>query len=112
MSDVAKDLLSHPRFAWREGMRDRRGLRVVEIDLWDGVSPPDLGDFATAGVLLGVLAETGRLTDVVRQAADWIVAIDLPEDGVHGWAADTLGEAAAYALLALWDALEPSSDQA
>ena len=111
MSDVADDLRAHPRFTWQEGMRDRRGLRVVELDLWDGAAAPDLTDWPTAGCLLGALAQTGRLTDVVRQGEEWIVAVDLPETGVQGWAADELGEAAAWALLGLWDALDhPPSD--
>jgi hypothetical protein len=110
VSDVAEDLRFHPRFAWREGMRDQRGLRVVELDLWDGTSPPDLADFATAGVLLGILDESGRLTDIVKQGSEWIVAVDLPQDGLQGWAADTLGEAAAYALLNLWEAEAGGAD--
>jgi hypothetical protein len=49
---------------------------------------------------------------VVRQDEEWIVAVNLPEDGVQGWAAESLGEAAAYALLGLWDALEhPAADE-
>lgn len=106
MDDPAEQLRKHRHFAWREGMRDQRGLRVVELDLWDGLAPPDLTDLPTAGALLGVLDETGRLTDVVKQGAEWIVAVELPDDGLQGWAADTLGEAAAYALLHLWDALD------
>ena len=30
---------------------------------------------------------------------------DLPGTGLQGWAADTLGEAAAYALVEVWAAL-------
>lgn len=112
MNDLAAELARHPRFSWREGMRDASGVRIVELDLHDASSPPDLADPATAGVLLAMIDETRRLTDVVRQAEEWIVAVDLPEDGVQGWASDTLGEAAAYALLGLWDALDhPSSDE-
>lgn len=103
--DPAAELLRHPRFAWREGMRDRRGVRVVDLELLEGMTEPDLGDWATAGVLLQLLDETGRLTDVVRQDGEFVVAVDLPEDGLQGWAADTLGEAAATALLELWTAL-------
>ncbi|MEQ1500779.1 MAG: hypothetical protein ABMB14_01045 [Myxococcota bacterium] len=111
MTDLAEDLHRHPRWQWREGMRDRRGLRVVELDLWDGESPPDLADLATAGVLLGVLAEHGALTDVVRQDGEWIVAVELGGEGIQGWVAATLGEAAGYALLAVWD-LSPMSGTA
>ncbi|MCA9493868.1 MAG: hypothetical protein KC621_28250 [Myxococcales bacterium] len=111
MSDPGELLLHHPRFTWREGMRDRAGVRVFDLDLFDATTAPDLEDWATAGILLGALGETGRLTDVVKQGDEWIVAVDLPEDGVQGWAADSLGEAAAYALLGLWDALEVGASQ-
>lgn len=102
--DPAAAIHRHPRFAWREGMKDQRGLRVVDLDLWDGASPPDLLDPATAGVILHMADDTRALTDVVRQGSEWIVAVDLPDEGLSGWAADTLGEAAAYALLAAWAA--------
>ncbi len=112
MNDLAVELARHPRFSWREGMRDAGGVRVVELELLDPSTAPDLTDAATAGVLLALLDETGRLTDVVRQDEEWIVAVNLPEDGVQGWAAESLGEAAAYALLGLWDALEhPAADE-
>jgi hypothetical protein len=104
--DPAAELAAHPRFVWREGMRDRRGVRVVDLELLDGMTEPDLSDAATAGVLLQILDETGRFTDVVRQDGEFVVAVDLPEDGVTGWAADTLGEAAAQALLGLWEVLD------
>ncbi|MEO0601529.1 MAG: hypothetical protein AAF211_08840, partial [Myxococcota bacterium] len=58
----------------------------------------------TAGTLLGVLATMGVLSDVVIQEEDWIVAVDLPESGLQGWAASTLGEAAGWALIAAWGA--------
>jgi hypothetical protein len=93
-------------------MRDRRGVRIVDLDLWDGTSPPDLSDDATGGVLLGVLAEMGLLSDVVRQDGAWIVAVDLPRDGLQGWMGDSLGEAAGYALLAAWDVVTPSGGMA
>lgn len=102
--DPAERLAEHPRFRWSEGMRDRQGRRVVDLDLWDG-GVPDLDDFPTAGALLGLLDETGILTDVVRESDHWIVAVELPGTGLQGWAADTLGEAAAWALLATYDAL-------
>lgn len=103
--DLGERLRAHPRFRWREGMRDRRGLRVVELDLWDGDAPPDLADLPTAGALLGLLDELGALTDVVREGGEWIVAVETPEEGLQGWASDELGEAAAYALFAAWEAL-------
>jgi hypothetical protein len=93
-------------------MRDQRGLRVVELDLWDGLAPPDLADFPTAGAILGLIDETGRLSDVVKQGPTWIVAVVQPDDELQGYAGDTLGEAAAWAFVYLWEALEgeePSS---
>lgn len=108
--DLAAQLLSHPRFAWREGMRDVRGVRVAELDLWRGTDPPDLSDPATGGILLYMLADTGLLTDVVRDEGEWIVAVELPEEGVQGWAADHLGEAAAYALLEAWEVAPGGAD--
>ena len=104
--DPAAELLSHPRFRWREGMRDRRGVRVVDLELLDAMDAPDLSDWPTVGAVLGMLDETGRFTDVVRQEGEFVVAVDLPPDGVQGWAGDTLGEAAALALLGLWEALD------
>lgn len=102
--DPGQRLVDDPRWGWREGMVDRRGVRVVDLELWDAVDLPDLADPATAGILLGMLDELGVLSDVVREGAEWIVAVDLPEDGLQGWAAESMGEAAAYALLAVWDA--------
>ena len=104
--DPATELLAHPRFRWREGMRDRRGVRVIDLELLEGMQPPDLDDWPTAGALLGMLEETGRFTDVVRQEAEFVVAVDLPPDGVQGWAGESLGEAAALALLGLWEVLD------
>ncbi|MEZ4240842.1 MAG: hypothetical protein R3F59_32735 [Myxococcota bacterium] len=105
--DLATKLFRHPRFAWREGMKDQRGIRVVDVDLWDPDGPPDLGDAATVGILLGWLAEIDLLSDVVRQDGAWIVAVELP-DGLQGWMGETMGEAAAAALLAAWDGLPDS----
>jgi hypothetical protein len=103
--DVTTRLWKHPRFGWREGMRDQRGIRVVDLDLWEEGGPPDLDDPATVGVLLGWLAEIDLLSDVVRQNGAWIVAVELPEEGLQGWMGDSMGEAAALALLAAWEGL-------
>ena len=48
MSDPGELLLHHPRFTWREGMRDRAGVRVFDLDLFDATTAPDLEDWATA----------------------------------------------------------------
>lgn len=105
MTDLAMELVQHPNWQWREGMRDTRGTRLVDLDLWDATNAlPDLSDWATAGAMLGVLAETGLLTDVVLQDDEWIVAVDTG-GGPQGWAADQLGAAAGYAMLAAWGAI-------
>lgn len=98
-------LAGHPRFAWRDGMRDHHGARCVGAGpaLSDSgeLGVPDLADDATAGILLGQLAADGTLTDVVRQDDEWIVAVDYGE-GVEGYVGATMGEAAAWATLATW----------
>lgn len=99
--DPAVLLVQHPNFAWRDGMRDRKGVRVVDADLWATDSVPDLDDPATAGVLVAMLTETGRLTDIVVVGTEWAVAVDL--DGPYGLAGSSMGEAAAWALLQVWD---------
>lgn len=105
MNDLAEELVQHPNWQWREGMRDTTGARVVDLELWNPVGRlPDLTDWATAGAMLGLLAESGALTDVVLQEDEWIVAVDMGE-GPQGWAADQLGAAAGYAMLAAWGAL-------
>lgn len=106
IENPAEQLLQQPGFRWCEGMRDQRGRRVVDMDLIHGDSPPDLEDMPTAGALLGLLDEMNRLTDVVRQGEDWIVAVEQDGD-VQGYAASTLGEAAAWALLAVFEGWSP-----
>lgn len=103
--DPGDQLFAHPRFEWAEGMRDRRGVRIVDLALWEPHVAPDLSDPGTAGVLLGQLDAAGQLSDIVKQDGEWIVAISIGE-ALQGYAADTLGEAAAWALLALWDTLD------
>ncbi len=107
-TDPAVRLARHPRFGWRDGMLDRLGARLVldaykhpSVDLPTRHQLPNLADPATGGVLLSILDDEGLLTDVVRDMGGWIVAIRTP-DGVQGYLADTLGEAAAWALLAAW----------
>lgn len=100
IEDPAEQIIRHPWFRWCEGMRDQRGRRIVDLELFDGEGLPDLADMPTAGALLGLMAERDRLTDVVREGDDWIVAVKLGED-LQGYAAGTLGEAAAWAMLAL-----------
>ena len=90
----------HPRFVWEAGMQVRGGGRFDS-----GVrpsAPPDLEDWATAGMVFGQLAATGRFTDVVRLPDCWVVAIRGRGPQVRGLAGDSFGEAAAWALLAVW----------
>jgi len=94
--ELASDLSNHSRFRWVDGMLDTSGKRS------GGRSTlPVLSDHATAGCLLGLADELGVLTDVVRDQDGWIVAVDLPQ-GLKGFAADHLGEAASWALLEAW----------
>lgn len=110
-AELAEQLVEHPRWAWREGMRASDGVRVVDLELWSANDLlPDLDDFPTAGALLGMLAELGVLSDVVIQDEDWIVAVDLPDSGLQGLAAATLGEAAGWALITAWGALPARLD--
>jgi hypothetical protein len=106
--DLAGMLVDHPNWAWAPGMRMRTADERV-LGWFDGALPepawPDLGDFATGGALLGVLDALGILVDVAREGEEWIVAVET-EEGLKGWAADTLAEAAGWALLQSWDAGE------
>lgn len=109
--DLAQQLIAHPRWSWREGMRASDGVRVVDLELWTaGDVLPDLGDFPTAGAMLGMLAEIGMLSDVVVQDEDWIVAVELPDSGLQGFAAESLGEAAGWALINAWGAMPLPGD--
>ena len=102
MSDAAERLLANANFSWRAGMLDRQGRRIVDLDLHDGTSPPDLTDWATAGCVLGMLADSGMLSDVVLEDGECIVAVHDGDEGLQGYASDSVGEAAAWALLATW----------
>jgi len=112
---LAFALVTHARFAWREGMRDHLGRRIVDPSLvppvtGDDPTRPDLSDMATAGLLLEAIDQLGVLTDVVRAEGEWIVAVDLPSE-LKGFAADVLGEAAAYALLEAWAELGAAASE-
>jgi len=110
-AELAEQLVEHPRWEWREGMLGSDGVRVVDLSLWSANDVlPNLDDFPTAGALLGMLADLGVLSDVVIQDEDWIVAVDLPDSGLQGLAAETLGEAAAWALITAWGAMPPRVD--
>ncbi len=100
--DPGLRLLCHPRFRWSEGMRDRVGRRVMGSGEHPVDAAPDLVDPATAGCLLGYLSEACLLTDVVRIGDEWVVAIRTAAMAIQGYAGETIGEAAAWALLASW----------
>lgn len=110
---VARELVAHPRFAWSEGMRNVLGCRRVDepsgdwlddMGEWlygdprDGtglVSPPDLADAATAGVLVSMLDPSGMRGTTFCRERDGTWWVDT-------YTAPTLGEAVARALLASW----------
>jgi len=100
--DPALLLLQHENWLWRPGAADVQGTRVSDPASFASELPPDLDDAATVGVVLGMLAETGALSDICREDADWIVAVE-HSHGLRGYAANSLGEAAAWALLHVWD---------
>lgn len=89
-------------------MLDRHGARLV-LDSWihPAVEAPaasvpiNLADPSTGGVLLACLDDEGALSEVIRVEDGWVVAIRVGDD-VAGFQGDSLGEAAAWALLALW----------
>lgn len=110
-TDLATDLCGHAHFVWSEGMRDQYGRRIVDPSLVTPDLIPDLDDMATAGRLLEQLDGMGVLTDIVRSEGEWIVAVELPSE-LKGFAADRLGEAAAWALLEAWAELGPTAAEA
>jgi len=100
--DPALLLLNHEHWLWRPGAADTAGNRVMDPADFPANSPPDLDDAATVGVIVGLLAEAGALSDICREGVDWIVAVE-HSHGLRGYAATALGEAAAWALLHVWD---------
>ena len=92
-------------------MADTTGQRVVDPSAVSAEAVPDLGDWATAGAMLGLIAAHDALSDVVRDGADWIVAVVIDAD-LTGYAAETIGEAAAWALLAVWENLPGETGEA
>jgi hypothetical protein len=116
MSDLARQLAAHPRFRWAPGMLDTRGNRVVGVTADGGpwwllaaeytsggervASVPDLTDPATAGVLLSWLPPGVfvRQSDPLGDPDVWSVGTTTST----GWGR-SLGEAAAKAVLAVWE---------
>lgn len=106
MHEAAKHLAASERWTWRDGMSGPGGGRYVN-GAWigDPAEVPDLSDAATVGVLLVMLDETSALRDLVRDSDDWIAAVEIDGD-LRGYAADTVGEALAWALLAAWGEID------
>lgn len=102
--ELARRVVEQPGWRWLPGMADHRGNRVLDPNAVDAESVPDLDDWATAGAILGLIAGYDALTDVVRDGGDWIVAVAIGGD-ISGYAAETLGEAAVWALMAVWENL-------
>lgn len=114
-TEAARALVAHPRWRWAPGMRavGRRGLPLAWFRVEEHLprltgewadALPDLDDPATAGVLLSMLAgatdESGASLYSGRRAhVDWYWSRG---DRYGSRWGDTLGHAAALALLALW----------
>lgn len=78
------------------------GVNAWSDDAYNGEEVPDLDDDATAGVLLGMLAPLGLTCVSPGVTGGWYVEMEgdpLFEARAFG---DTLGEAIACALLAVW----------
>jgi len=128
MISEAKALLALPGFAWSPGMVgiDPAGVRWVVYHIDEAGTPmavragdprvrpavsaivagtvPDLGHGGTAGILLGMLWRAGRLTALTPHVAypgAWYVELDSDPVGDPSIAADSLGVAAARALVAV-----------
>lgn len=118
MIDVAQNLCAHPRWQWRAGMLARGGgwgcFSRTPWASWRSDQPerlgsggppyvdnayPDLDDAATAGVLLGILAEACRVHPTVTPRVDGGLSVGAMGSDHLG---PTLGVAAARALLAVW----------
>lgn len=129
-SDIARKLATHPKFRWREGMRDTLGFIVTGIGS-DGMPSdhalaisaptvhvitrwrdaiPDLTDPATAGALEAIADEeadqrggsvTTEVTADDRRLCEIIYNVTGEIERATGVGASR-GEAAARALLALW----------
>jgi hypothetical protein len=101
---LPRRLAEQPGWQWLPGMLTHAGLRVTEGADVPADALPDLADWPTVGALLGMIAAFGALTDVVHGPDGWIVAVEIEGD-ITGYAADVPGEAAAWALLAVWENL-------
>jgi hypothetical protein len=101
---LARRLTGEPLWRWSAGMRTLAGERIGEGRAPGLEALPDLADWPTVGAILGMIASYQALTDVVHGPEGWIVAVEIDGD-ITGYAADLPGEAAAWALLAVWENL-------
>jgi len=110
MISEAKALLALPGFVWAPGMVgiDPTGVRWVVYHIDEAGTPMAVraGDprVRPAGILLGMLQRTGRLTALTPHVAypgAWYVELDSDPVGDPSIAADSLGVAAARALVAV-----------
>lgn len=116
----AVDLVGLPGFAWRAGMRDTSGLRVVRMDgavpIWAtedgrrldgerlGGHLPDLDDGATGGCLLAMLTALGEVFIHGAIGGDepcLVRAYPFAGGGPIYGQGPTLGRACALALVAI-----------
>ncbi len=107
--DEERDALSlrlteEPGWQWHPGMLTLDGVRLQVGSEAPVDSLPDLTDWPTVGAILGILSSYGAFSDLIHSADGWIAAVEIDGD-VTGYAADTPGEAAAWALLAVWENL-------
>lgn len=104
---LAEQLAAHSRFKRPipGGQIREQGIMWVPSDSDDWIAGgaghpvPDLSDDATGGCLLLMLSRsTSKLVSAIETADGWTVDVHNRVEE-HG---DTLGEASAHALLALW----------
>jgi len=108
---LARRLVEHDRWQWAamdgvlqvaKGQDDYRTHLVYMASTKMREWLPDLGDDATGGVLLGMLVATGR--DFAIHAPPNLISggWDIDFFGADYHDGDTLAEACAHALLAVW----------
>lgn len=98
LDEAARALVAHPRWRWHPTM----GRVCLDGD--PRTLLPDLDDPATAGVLLELCRQAATEVGIGVEwlpnrhgRVDWYVGVHQ-----HARSGDTLGHAAALALLALW----------
>ena len=112
-SHTARALVAHPKFEYRPGMLLADGHRLTRDDC-DGLhpetyeEPPVLADDATAGVLVGMLAEAPSIVAFVVNWSTypkphWTVEAFRDAGAEASGRGSHLGVAVAEALLAAWE---------